>query len=64
MQCFFALFLLLVMDSLAKGLVQFLNPSLDAPEVERSVALLAVPQERFLVNLVLTDDTFLGACGE
>jgi hypothetical protein len=53
--------LFLVANILFQGLVQLLDPSLDAAEMERRVALMTVPNGTPLVDLVLADDALLGS---
>jgi hypothetical protein len=53
--------LLLLLFLLVILVVKLLNPSLDASQVERLVALLAVPQSTSLVNRIMTDYAFLGS---
>jgi len=58
---FFALFVSLVADVLLQTFVEFLDPTLNAAEVERLAALLAIPNGASLVNLVLAYDALLVA---
>lgn len=62
MEGLLALFLLLISYGFVQRLVQFLDPTLDASQVERSVALLAIPKVRLLEDLVLANDALLRAC--
>lgn len=56
------LFLLfLVSHVFFERLVELLDPALDAAQVERRIALLAVPNGRALENLVLANDALLVA---
>lgn len=58
----FALFFfLLIADVLLQRFVEFLDPPLNAAEMERSVALRAIPDGTPLVNLVGADCAFLAA---
>jgi len=50
---------LLVANRLSKRFIQFLNPALNAAKMEWSVTLLAIPECRSLVDLVLTNDALL-----
>jgi hypothetical protein len=49
-------FLLLIIVS-----IEFLNPLLNAPQVERLPALIAIPKGAPLIYRVVTDQTFLSA---
>lgn len=58
------LFLFVIANVLLQALVEFLNPALDATEMEWLAALLAVPNGAALVDRVVTDHALLGALGE
>jgi len=57
----FSLLSFLLSYVLLQAFVELLDPPLDAAQVERLAALLAVPERAFLVDLILADDTFLRA---
>ena len=57
------LFLVLA-NVLLQALVQLLDPTLDATEMERLAALLTVPQSAALVDRVVADHTFFYSLSE
>ena len=58
------LFLFILANSVLKRLVELLDPTLDAAEMERLATLLAAPNGASLVDGVLADQTFLCTLGK
>ena len=58
------LFLFVLLDLLLERFIEFLDPALDAAQMERLMALLAIPDSTALIDRVLTDDTILRAFRE